>query len=253
MEIGASVGPYLDRIESLPSSLSFVEFALGEGERPLAAFDPEATAALLAEQGFGGVVHLPYRQPLSTPVDRLDAATAAYLDDVLATAATAGADAAVAHPSARGAGNEFDRLATRVADLAARGREHGVPVRLETTGYAGGPALETVGRLADEADAAVCLDLGYAYLESGTDGVESFLDAYCDLVAHLHVHGARRRGDTHIPVGSGDVDHATLGPAVAAAAPDATVTVEVFTDDVDYLAASAERFRATLPDADAPG
>lgn len=248
MEIGASVGPYLDRLGTVPSGLSFVEFALGEGELPLAEFDPEATATELAECGFGGTVHLPYRQPLSTPVDQLDTATRAYLDEVLAQAATAGVHTAVAHPSARGAGHEFDRLAARVAEVAACGHTHDVTVCFETTGYAGGPELTEVGELADRADAAVCLDIGYAYLEAGAAGVEAFLDSYGDLVTHLHVHGARHRGDTHIPVGSGDVDYERLGPAVAAVAPDATATVEVFTDDSAYIARSAERFQATLPD-----
>lgn len=248
MEIGASVGPYLDRLETVPSALSFVEFALGEGELPLAEFDPEATATRLAECGFNGTVHLPYRQPLSTPVERLDTATRAYLEAVLDQAATAGVHTAVAHPSARGAGHEFDQLATRVAELAARGRAHDVTVCVETTGYAGGPELERVGDLADQGDAAVCLDIGYAYLEAGATGVEEFLDSYGDLVAHLHVHGARHRGDTHIPVGSGDVDYERIGPSVAAAAPDVTATVEVFTDDSAYITRSADRFRATLPD-----
>jgi len=248
MELGASVGPYLDRFETVPSALSFVEFALGEGELPLVEFDPEATATRLAECGFNGTVHLPYRQPLATPVEQLDAATRAYLEEVLGQAAAAGVHTAVAHPSARGAGHEGDRLATRVAELAACGHTHDVTVCFETTGYAGGPGLEAVGELADRGDAAVCLDIGYAYLEAGTTGVEEFLDSYGDLIAHLHVHGARHRGDTHIPVGSGDVDYERIGPAVAAVAPDATATVEVFTDDSAYIARSADRFRATLPD-----
>jgi sugar phosphate isomerase/epimerase len=248
MEIGAAIGPYLDRIDGLgrSSPFAFVEIALGEGEVPLAEVDPPAVAERAGEGGLGVTVHLPYRQPLSTPVDRLDDATLSYLGDVLATGAAAGADLAVAHPGARGSGHEHDRLADRLARLTDRGREHGITVCFETVGYAGGVALEKVGQVADRADAAVCLDVGYAYREAGADGIADFLATYGDLVAHLHVHDTRRRGDTHLPVGSGDVEFDAVGEAVAAHAPEATAAVEVFTDDREYLRLSAERFRAAV-------
>ena len=37
MDIGVSVGPYIDRIEELPASFSFVALSAVGGDRPLAA------------------------------------------------------------------------------------------------------------------------------------------------------------------------------------------------------------------------
>jgi sugar phosphate isomerase/epimerase len=244
MEVGVSVGPYVGRIETLPEEFCFVEVAIGEGERTLEALDSEALAERLADRGFGAVVHLPYRQPLATPVPGIDTATREYLDRVLSAAATLGATTVVAHPTARGAGH--DHLTERAVQLRDRAETHGLTVCFETLGHTGGLSLERVGELAEDADAAVCVDVGYAYLESGVDGLASFLGTHGDLVEHLHVHGARHRGDTHIPVGSGDVDFGALGPRLADADP-ATATIEVFTDEQDYLSASAAHFRATLP------
>jgi len=243
MEIGASIGPYVGRIDTLPERFSFAELALGEGEQRLGSLDATAVTDRLADRGLGAVVHLPYRQPLATPVPEIDTATLEYLDRVLAAAAEVGATTAVAHPSGRGAGH--DALADRLARLRDRAAAHGITVCFETVGYAGGPSLDRVGRAADDADAAVCLDVGYAYLEAGTDGVKAFLDSYGDLVEHLHVHGARHRGDTHIPVGSGDVDFAGLGPVLVDQEP-TTATIEVFTDQPGYLSESAGRFEAAL-------
>jgi sugar phosphate isomerase/epimerase len=243
MQIGASIGPYVDRIGTLPASFSFVELAIGEGERPLDGLDTAALADSLDKRGFGAVVHLPYRQPLATPVEEIDTATIEYLDRVLSAAAEMGATTVVAHPSARGAGH--DHLVDRIARLCDRAEDHGVTLCFETVGHAGGLSLDRVGRVAEDADAAVCLDVGYAYLEAGVDGVVSFLDSYVDLIEHLHVHGARHRGDTHIPVGSGDVDFEALGPHLADADP-ATATVEVFTDQPGYLSESARRFETAL-------
>jgi sugar phosphate isomerase/epimerase len=253
MDIGASTGPYVERITSLPSVFQFAEVAIGESELPLAALDTDQLSERLDRHDLSAVVHLPYRQPLATPVDRIDAATMAYLDDVLAAAASLGAHTAVAHPSARGAGHETDRLTDQMAELVASGQSHDITVCFETVGYAGGIGLDRLGELAAQADSAICLDVGYAYLEAGTDGVTEFLDSYGDLVEHLHVHGARHRGDTHIPVGSGDVAYDAIGSALAETVSDATATIEVFTADPEYLAASAQRFRAAVgvePEAD---
>ena len=245
MQIGASIGPYVDRIGTLPASFSFVELAVGEGERPLDTLETAAIASRLEERGFEAVVHLPYRQPLATPIREVDTATVGYLDRALAAAAEMGATTAVAHPSARGAGH--DHLPERVARLRDRADDHGVTLCLETVGHAGGLSLDRVGAVAESAGAAVCLDVGYAYLEAGVDGIASFLESHAHLVDHLHVHGARHRGDTHIPVGSGDVDFEALGPHLADADP-ATATVEVFTDQPGYLSESAKRFETTLPE-----
>mgnify|MGYP002760284432 FL=1 len=249
MQLGVAVGPYLEQIEQLPDRFEHAEIGLGEGEVSLSAFDPASVARRTSEGGLDLAVHLPYRQPVSTPVDRIDRATLSYLDDLLAAASEAGADRAVAHPSARGGGHETNQFADRLAVLAARGRDHGIEVCFETTGYAGGPDLPRLGDLIDHADVSVCLDVGYAYLEAGTDGIESFLATHGDRVAHLHIHDARHRGDTHIPVGSGDVAFDDLAPLLDAhVRDDATASLEVFTDDTDLLADSAHRFERAMDD-----
>jgi sugar phosphate isomerase/epimerase len=228
---------------TLPASFSFVELAIGEGERPLDALDTAALANRLDEHGFGAVVHLPYRQPLATPIEEIDTATVEYLDRVLSAAAEMGATTAVAHPSARGAGH--DHLVDRMARLCDRAESHGVTLCFETVGHAGGLSLDRVGTMVEDADAAVCLDVGYAYLEAGVEGIILFLDSYGDLIKHLHVHGTRHRGDTHIPVGSGDVDFDALGPHLADADL-STATIEVFTDQPGYMSESARRFETAL-------
>lgn len=242
MKIGASVGPYHDRLDDLPAGFEFVELAVGEGERPADAVDPDRLRSQLGAADLGATVHLPYRQPLATPVPVLDDATTTYLTGLLDLAAAIGAETAVAHPRTRGVDPTSGAVVNRLSALAAAGRDRGITVCFETVGYAGGLSLDRVGHLAVAADAAVCLDVGYAYLEDGTSGVKSFLHSYGDVVEHLHVHGVRRRNDTHIPLGSGDFPLADLSDALADAAGDATATIEVFTDDAEYLEASRCRF-----------
>ena len=246
MRIGASVGPYHDRIDSLPSAFEFVELAVGEGERPAADVDAEDLRGQLDDAGLGATVHLPYRQPLATPVPTLDDATATYLTDLLDLAESVGAEVAVAHPRTRGVDPTSADAVDRLATLAAAGRERDITVCFETVGYAGGLSLDRVGSVVDAADAAVCLDLGYAYLEAGVGGVTDFLGSYGDHVEHLHVHGVRRRNDTHIPLGSGDLPLADLADPLADVAGGATATIEVFTDDPEYLDVSRRRLRTAV-------
>jgi sugar phosphate isomerase/epimerase len=243
IQVGVSIGPYIDRIGGLPETFEFAEVAIGEGEVPLCDLDPGRIRDRLEQNGLGTTVHLPYRQPLSTPVSGIDEATLGYLEGALEVASELGAKTAVAHPSARGSGH--NHLADRMEALSDNAESHGVTLCFETVGYAGGLSLDRVGELAADAGAAVCLDVGYAYLEAGTEGIEQFLGSYGDLVKHLHVHGARHRGDTHIPIGSGDVKYESLGPSISDVAPD-TATVEVFTDQVGYLTESAERFEDSV-------
>ena len=245
MRIGASAGLYHDRLDGLPPAFEFVELSIGEGERPVDEIDINELRECLTDAGLGLAVHLPYRQPLATSVPVVDSATATYLTELLDVAA-AGAEQAVAHPRTRSVDPTSATVVDRLSALATAGRERDVTVCFETTGYAGGPALEHVGDLAVRADAAVCLDLGYAYLEAGTDGVESFLASYADVVEHLHVHGVRHRNDTHIPIGSGHLPLGDLGPTLAETVGETTTTIEVFTDDATHLEDSRRRVRSAV-------
>jgi sugar phosphate isomerase/epimerase len=230
----------------IPSVFEFVELAIGEGERRTEQIDPETLRSRLSAAGVDTTIHLPYRQPLVTPVDRLDDATMSYMTDLLDVAATLDAERAVVHPRTRGVDPNGSSARNRFRSLTTAGRDRDVTVCFETVGYAGGHSLEQVGEIASSADAAVCLDVGYAYLEAGTSGIESFVSSYGDLVEHCHVHGVRRRNDTHIPLGSGDLPLHSVAELLVAETNTATAAIEVFTDDFEHLADSHRRFQEAI-------
>jgi len=99
--------------------------------------------------------------------------------------------------------------------------------------------LSVLGEIADGTETAVCFDVGHAYMEDGNDGIERFLGDYGHLVSHLHVHDVRSRGDTHLPIGAGEVEYGLVSEALSGF--EDTVAVEVFTDDVPLLRDSARR------------
>lgn len=74
-------------------------------------------------------------------------------------------------------------------------------------------------------------------------GIPEFDEAVRD---YQHVHEVRARGDSHIPVGAGDIDFEWLGALLAGSGFDGRVAVEVFTDDLDILRDSAGRIEGAF-------
>jgi sugar phosphate isomerase/epimerase len=125
----------------------------------------------------------------------------------------------------------------RIVDVGA---EYGVEVVVESVGHQRhGLQLSVLGDLTEDLAAPVCFDLGHAYIEEGMDGVERFAKYHGDQVSHLHVHDVRRRGDTHIPVGAGEIDYDVVAEQFGGF--DGTVAIEVVTDDAVLLRDSARR------------
>ena len=240
MEIGLTVGDDLDRLAASPSRFAFCELGIGEPTPVPGEIDPERLDAALAGRDL--IVHLPYGQRLATYVPEVNDAIVAYQRRLLKAAGDLGAEKAVLHATSADRDDvEFREVAAeqlrRVADA---GREAGVGVVVENVGHQhAGLQLSVLGEIARETDTAVCFDVGHAYMEGGDKAIARFLRAHGDRVSHLHCHDVRRRGDTHLPVGAGEVDYASMAAELDGF--DGTVALEVFTDDDDLLVDSAER------------
>ncbi|WP_290816355.1 sugar phosphate isomerase/epimerase [Halovivax sp.] len=244
--IGVTVGDSLDRLEATIDGFDFVEFAIGEGAEP-DEVDDERLASILAEAGADLCVHLPFKQDVATHVPEINAGIRDYLGRLLEWAGGVGAEKAVLHGTARNPHDTDLRpiFADQLAAVDAAAADAGVELVVENVGHqARGFPLSVLGDLARETGTAVCFDVGHAYMEDGDDGVDRFCSGYGDLVSHLHVHDVRSRGDTHLPIGAGEVDYGVVSEHFGGF--DGTVAVEVFTDDVDMLRDSARRAGTAL-------
>jgi len=237
-----TVGDDLDRLEKTAADFAFAEFGLGEALDVPAAVDDDRLDSVLAERDQSLVVHLPFKQDVATPVPEINDAILAYQERLLDWAAARGARKAVLHATVR---DPYDTgLRSTVADqlsrIVAAGETRGVEVVVENVGHQPhGLQLSVLGDIADEVGVPVCFDVGHAYMEDGNEGIERFCKRHGDRISHLHVHDVRGRGDTHMPLGAGEVD----GDPVARHLDgfDGTVAVEVFTDDVALLRDTAAR------------
>jgi len=246
MEIGLTVGDSIDRLETTIEGFDLAELSIPEGVDP-AVFDRQRLENALAEANADLCVHLPYKQVVATPVAEINEAIVAYLTRLLEWAGSVGAQKAVLHGTVRDPHDTALRpvFAAQLDAISRAGADAGVTVVVENVGHQKrGLPLSVLGELARETETAVCFDVGHAYMEDGDDGIDRFLSAYGDLVSHVHVHDARSRGDTHIPIGAGEISYDTVADHLGGFG--GTVAIEVFTDDRQLLLDTAERIETIL-------
>jgi len=246
MDVGLTIGDSIDRAANTIEGFDLAEFSIVEGVDP-ATIDADRLQDVLESADADLCVHLPFKQVVVTPVPEINEAICTSLGRLIEWAGEVGARKAVLHGTARNP-HETDLrplFAEQLEAIGAVGAEAGVELVVENVGHQKrGLPLSVLGDLAEETNTAVCFDVGHAYMEDGNDGVDRFLSGYGDLVSHLHVHDARSRGDTHIPIGAGEIDYGIVAEHLGGF--DGTVAVEVFTDDRSLLDDTARRIQATL-------
>ncbi|MUW15430.1 TIM barrel protein [Halorubrum sp. CBA1125] len=245
MDIGVTVGDDLDRLAASPPRFDFCELGIGEPTLVPGEIDPDRLDSALGNRDL--FVHLPYSQRLATYVPEVNDAIVAYQRRLLAAAGELGAEKAVLHATSADRDDvDFREVAAdQLRRIAEAGREAGVEVVVENVGHQHrGLHLSVLGDLARETETPVCFDVGHAYMEGGNDAITRFLRHHGDRISHLHCHDVRRRGDTHLPVGAGEVDYEAAAAELENF--DGTVALEVFTDDDRLLIDSAERVAERL-------
>ncbi|WP_225336567.1 sugar phosphate isomerase/epimerase family protein [Halomicrobium urmianum] len=246
MQIGLTVGDSTERLAATAAEFAFAELSIGESAYGPGDADDELRDALDASDA-DLCVHLPFDQVVSTPVTQLNDAIVDYQTELLDWAGSVGARKAVLHATMRNPHDTDQRptFADQLSAIAAAGDDAGVEVVVENVGHqARGLPLSVLGDIAEETGTAVCFDVGHAYMEDGNDAIDRFLGGHADRVSHLHVHDVRGRGDTHLPLGAGEVDYGVVAEHLSGF--DGTVAIEVFTDDVPLLEDSARRVRDHL-------
>ena len=240
MDLGLTVGDDLDRLAASPARFDFCDLGLGEPTLVPGAIDPERIDRALAGRDL--VVHLPYSQRLATYVPEINDAIVDYQRRLLTAAGELGAEKAVLHATSADRDDVAFRetAADQLERIADVGREAGVEVVVENVGHQhAGLQLSVLGDIARETDTPICFDVGHAYMEGDNKAIKRFLRSHGDQISHLHCHDVRRRGDTHLPVGAGEVAYDLLASELDGF--DGTVAIEVFTDDDALLVDSAER------------
>jgi sugar phosphate isomerase/epimerase len=211
----------------------------------------EEVRARLTGRGLDALVHLPFPIDLGSPHERQREGGIAELRACLDLAAALDARAAVVHPDGTAWGAAWDDETVRplVHDSLRRLDEHASERGIELCAENLFDSPHTIADLPDLLAAtpvSVTLDTGHARI-SGYDAADTaaFVREHAGRIGHVHLNDSRRPADEHLPFGAGTIDfHEILGAFPADWT--GTLSLEVFTDDADYLVESGRRLEATL-------
>jgi sugar phosphate isomerase/epimerase len=206
--------------------------------------------ALLDDLGLGVVGHTAHYLPLASPFTAVRDAAVAEATAALDAFAALGARWVNLHPD-RGPRlvpdeDSRERCAESVDRLAAAAAARGLAVMVENMS----PPLSGVDALRPLLDAApgvgLHLDVGHANLRGRH--VPGLLDAFGDRLAHVHDNSGYR--DEHLPLGAGTVDWPDTVRRLRATGYDGTVTLEVFSEEIELVRLSTRLWRSWWAAAD---
>jgi sugar phosphate isomerase/epimerase len=203
---------------------------------------------LLDENGLGLVCHMP---TFISTADLTDSIRAASIDEVIASldaAAELGARKVVLHPSAvmGMASLVMAEAMDRAHDALHRFVTHadvlGLTLCLENmfprvSPYIEAPQFEAL--LTEFPDLQLTFDGAHAHIgDLAGRRIAAFLDRCGSRIGHVHLSDNDGYGDSHLTLGAGSLPLTMILKRLAALGYDDSITLEIFSEDVEELAAS---------------
>lgn len=225
----------------------FVEIMMdGPGERTQLQAQQDELTAITDEQELDIVVHLPFKLDIGSPLEHVREGAVKEVKAAIETAAELGAEKGVLHAASNAWGPAWtiehvqDLILGSVRELDGFGDEHDFELCVENipTEFMD---IHDFPYLFQETDANMTLDTGHARISGmGSEEMSMFVEEFKDRVTHLHLNDTRRPKDEHLPFGAGNLDfEQILAPLQEGW--DGTLSLEVFTDDWEYMRISKER------------
>lgn len=249
MQIGMMNNPQANVLEearwAADHGFEFLDLTIEGPRAALDQIDPRAIRRLLDQTGLGVVGHTAWFLPFGSPVERVRRAAVEEVAASLPSFAEVGAKLVNVH-IARGVGSfgrdsMYRQNGASFAELAERAAPHGIRMMVEHVPdqITGIDDIRTI--LDHDRRLGFHLDVGHAHI--GGDRLEGLLKAFADRLCHVHLSDNRGREDDHMPLGAGRIDWPRAIRLIKQAGYDATITLEVFATDRDYLLWSAEKVR----------
>ncbi|MFO7803119.1 MAG: sugar phosphate isomerase/epimerase family protein [Desulfovermiculus sp.] len=253
------VRPVLEEIEAFA--------CLGFDYLELAMDPPQAHHSILREQAkeirqalqqakMGLVCHLPSFVSTADLTQSLRKASLQEMLDSLQTAALLQPMKVVVHPSyltglAAYVPEQAREYAMQsLAAIASKGQELGLMLCLENM-FPKSMSLVEPAEFEEVFQSLpalkLTLDTGHARLgASDSSRILEFIARFPQRLEHIHASDNLGYGDHHLPVGAGVIDFPQIVRSLQSVGYDKTVTLEIFSQDRDYLAFSRDKLAADL-------
>lgn len=197
----------------------------------------------LHSYNFGVLSHYPWYFSVAHPYDAVQKAINEEFGKAFEAAALLGAKKATIHTEWMPSGIQerpvhVAKTIENIKRLHKSAGEHGLELLIENA-WASSFSIKEFKLLFSEIDMGMTLDVGHASTAGG-EGVENYLAQFKKKVRHVHLHDNNRKDDQHLPLGAGKTDIPKTVKDLKGAY-DGTITLEVHSEDRDYLRVSRDK------------
>jgi sugar phosphate isomerase/epimerase len=198
----------------------------------------------LHSYNFGVLAHMPWYFSVAHPYPRVQGAIIAEFVHAFDAASAIGAKKVTLHseflPSGiQERGVHVAKTIETIKRLDKEAANRGMTLLVENFNTSSFSIKEFKLLLSEIDGAGMTLDVGHASTNDG-EGLNNYVAQFKKRIAHVHLHDNDRRTDSHLPLGAGKID---IPRAVSELKSfyDGTVTLEVHSQDRDYLKISREK------------
>jgi sugar phosphate isomerase/epimerase len=197
----------------------------------------------LQSYNFGVLAHMPWFFSVAHPYPKIQDAIVSEFCDAFDAAVLLGAKKATIHteflPSGlHERGVHVAKTIETIRGLDKEARERGLQLLIENFN-AGSFCIKEFKQLFSEVDMGMTLDIGHAGTADG-EGMANYVAQFKKRISHVHMHDNDRKGDLHLPLGAGKLDVPRAVKELKSFY-DSTITLEVHSQDRDYLKISREK------------
>lgn len=261
MLIGAMNHPAHDVISEIQwisdLGLGFIDLTLEPPGASSWRVQPREIRRALDDYGLDIVGHTAYYLPVATPFEGIRRACVDELKRCLEIFASVGARWMNLHPQSFAPMHDRAYIVQRnvdtIADLLPTSRDCGVGLMVENLPGDWNNVLQLSQLLDQLPELGLHLDIGHCNLQVTRNTTDEILRAYGSRLRHVHLHDNKGgTQDLHLPLGCGTLDVRHTIAQLRRTGYDATITLEVFSEDKHYLEHSRNVLQK-IWDATSPG
>ncbi len=249
MLVGMMNDPKRDAVEetrwAADHGFDFLDLTIEGPKAGLGHINIAEVKQVLHNAGMQVVGHTAWYLPFGSPVERVRRAAVEEVAASLPVFMEVGAPKVNVHITkgigAFGHASTIQQNGKSFAELAELAEPHGIQIMVEHSPDQGISTDDIRTILEYDPRLGFHLDVGHAFV--GGDRLEGLLKALSSRLAHVHMSDNKGRGDDHLPLGAGRINWSKVIRLLKEVGYDGTVTLEVFSDDREYLLKSAEKLR----------
>lgn len=225
--------------------LQFIDLTL---EPPAAApwkMQPKTLRAALQDFGLGVVGHTAYYLPFASAFESVRRAAVEETKWCLELFGAIGAQWVNLHPDRHAPFHPrrfvLDQNLKSIRELLPVARDNGVGLMVENVPGEFNSRAQLADLLEAEPELGLHLDIGHCNLQVPANTALEIIEAFGRRIQHVHLHDNKGGyADLHLPLGAGSLDYVPALKALQNAGYDATITLEVFSEDHHFLGYSRD-------------